>query len=395
MPTNDRGAGPKRPQPARAHARRDRHAVAEHRSLADIPVRKKHCWTVLKILIATYNHQHTTKQKDVSFKTQHERQRVLYQMFNDLRDRGYPIDPRSLGEFHIRKLVESWRARSLAPGTLQDYLTALRTLADWIGKPGLVRRLEYYVEDAERVQRSGVASHDKSWSGHGVDARQKIGEITRYSEHAAVQLELALRYGMRVKETHMLQPHRAVIPAAETGLPHPTAEYYLRVSRGAKGGRQRYIPIDSDEKWQAIARAKALATAPDGHLGHPGLSLKRSLQKFYDIMKRFGITQAELGATAHGLRHQYAHGRYKVRCGAEPPVRGGTPVAPAADTEARLLVAEELGHSRRQITSAYCGSPARSAASTAPGRTGVVDPDPAAEDSATLRVFAPQTDHEA
>ena len=72
-------------------------------------------------------------------------------------------------------------------------------------------------------------------------------------------------------------------------------------------------------------------------------------------MKRFGVTGSELGVTPHGLRHEYADDRYTAAAGVAPPVRGGSTPDAATDERARLEVAEELGHSKVQIASAYLG----------------------------------------
>ena len=80
------------------------------------------------------------------------------------------------------------------------------------------------------------------------------------------------------------------------------------------------------------------------------------------------MTHKVLGVTPHGLRHEYAGDRYEALAGVAAPVRGGTATDPATDTRARLAVAEELGHSRAQIASAYLGQSAvmRSKARKAP-----------------------------
>ena len=79
------------------------------------------------------------------------------------------------------------------------------------------------------------------------------------------------------------------------------------------------------------------------------------MTKLRTILRRFGITRGELGVTAHGLRHQYANDRYAMLTGAPAPVRGGPAIDPAADDAARLAVAQELGHARKEIASAYLG----------------------------------------
>ncbi len=91
-------------------------------------------------------------------------------------------------------------------------------------------------------------------------------------------------------------------------------------------------------------------------LADPKRSLVQNLYRLRNVMKRFGVTGSELGVTPHGLRHEYAGDRYTAAAGVAPPVRGGSTPDPAADERARLEVAEELGHSRAQIASAYLGA---------------------------------------
>jgi hypothetical protein len=38
-------------------------------------------------------------------------------------------------------------------------------------------------------------------------------------------------------------------------------------------------------------------------MGDPTRDLKRNLRRFDYVMEKFGITFAQLGVTAHGLRH--------------------------------------------------------------------------------------------
>jgi integrase len=72
-------------------------------------------------------------------------------------------------------------------------------------------------------------------------------------------------------------------------------------------------------------------------------------------MERFGITNRDRGVTPHGLRHQYANDRYELFSGVSSTVRHGPLVGPAVDTTARLEVAAELGHARKEIAGAYLG----------------------------------------
>lgn len=326
--------------------------------LAGLPLDPEMWWQYLNLLIAHFNWQHGALNKGVSFKTMHERAKFLVAFFKELRRIRIKLDPRSLDNKHIKIMVARWIERGLKAPTIQTYLSFLRVFAYWIEKAGLVLRPEFYVEDASLVKRTYVAKQDKSWCANGVDAQKKIAEIATYSEHASVQLDVASAFGLRVKEVLMMQPRLSVVPASETGIKNPKAESYLLIARnrGSKGGRDRYVAIDTEMMWKAIKRAIALAPATDSHLGYPGRSLKQSIDQFYRIMERFGITKDQLGVTAHGLRHQYANDRYEASTGVKAPLRGGPAIDPEKDTQARLEVSEKLGHARKQISSAYLGS---------------------------------------
>ena len=63
----------------------------------------------------------------------------------------------------------------------------------------------------------------------------------------------------------------------------------------------------------------------------------------------------------HGLRHAYAQQRYLEITGWPSPHAGGpgkealTPAQRPVDLHARLVISEELGHAREQITAVYLG----------------------------------------
>lgn len=102
-----------------------------------------------------------------------------------------------------------------------------------------------------------------------------------------------------------------------------------------KGGRLRFVPLDTPQRTAALAFAQAVAGSEDAHLGNPLHSLKRNLRRFDEVMARFGVTANGLGATAHGLRHEALIDRYISKAGEAPPVRGGGPVPPEVDATAQ------------------------------------------------------------
>lgn len=277
-------------------------------------INPNHWKQVLQRLINEHNWQHASKRKIVSNKTMHERAHFLFHFFGELRrndECNHKVDPRNLGSRHIQFMVDRWVKRGLAAGTIQLYLSYLRAFSEWIGKPGLVLPAERYVSDPALVRRSYAAQNDKSWSANGINTDDVIERVAKCDPFVGAQLQMCCAYGARVKEAIMYRPHLAEMEGKLLLIKEWSCESYLEIKRGTKGGRMRVVPIDTEEKRAALDRAKRIALHETSSLGHPELSLKQSINRFYNILKRCGVTAAKLGVTAHGLRHEYANDRYE------------------------------------------------------------------------------------
>lgn len=335
--------------------------------LARLPHGTRDWKRVLSCLIALNNRHHARRDKRISFKTMEERAGFLYRFFGELRGQTEfeNIDPRCLKPKHIQAMVERWVERDLSTGTIHNYISYLHTFALWIDKAGLVQPVEFYVgTNSGRARRSEVATRDKSWSGNGVDFEQTLNLIRGRCPYVAIEIEFGRLFGLRAKETIMLRPHEAVAsmpassPPDETGQRpvEPAQAHYLLIRHGAKGGRKRDVLIESATQWELVRRARAMVS-PGHALARTGYTLKQNLQHYFDVLKAVGVTQAQLGVTGHGLRHERAGEDYQEMTGAPPPVRGGAKVDPALDRQARDRVAAMLGHGRRAITCCYLGKP--------------------------------------
>ena len=297
-------------------------------------------------IVDHFNRKHAVKAKDVAHKTREDRKEFYFAFFTELRDNPdapMRVRPHSLGNRHVAFMVRRWVTRGLEPGTIQLYLSYLRTFAEWIGHPWMVLTAEKYVDDPAKVERSYAPAADKSWSAHGIVPDAKIAGVAAFDRYVGCQLLMALRFNLRVKEAIMCPPHTAEIDGQ------------LEVKRGTKGGRLRFVPIDTPEKRAALDAAKRAVESKTAHLGRPGKTLEQNLERFRYVMRKFGITKAMLGVTAHGLRHEYVNARYEQFAGVASPVRGGPAIEREEDRAARLRLAEELGHSREAISNAYIG----------------------------------------
>ena len=157
----------------------------------------------------------------------------------------------------------------------------------------------------------------------------------------------------------MFRPFEHVVPFARTGLPHEKkrADEYVWIK--GKGGRVRWVAIESAAQRAAVTQAQSLVSSRDAHLGNPAFGLKRNLRRLDYAMEKFGVTRSQLGVTMHGLRHGNLNDLYEDLAGVPSPVRGGAPNSEVLDREARVAVSERAGHARIRAAAAYLGASAQ------------------------------------
>jgi integrase len=251
-----------------------------------------------------------------------------------------------LGRAHVEALVHHWEAQGASVSYMQNCLSTLRRVLIWLGKPDAVPRLKFLTRDPENASRTYAAVRPKTLAAKGIDRETLLQQMDRLCLVAGLQLRLMLAFGLRVEEAVMMRPQ-----IADRGL-------HLEISYGTKGGRSRSVPIATIEQRELIERAKVVAAGNSKGIltAAPRLSLSKAKRHFYYLCEKVGLTNAQLGTTAHGLRHEFACETYKSLTGAEPPVLGGGPVEPARDIPARLVVVERMGHSRKYASTAYLGT---------------------------------------
>ena len=71
------------------------------------------------------------RNRDGSFATQRDREWVLDQIANQLREMGFRhMEAKSLKPKHVEALVERWKMEGLAVGTIKNRMTELRWWAE-------------------------------------------------------------------------------------------------------------------------------------------------------------------------------------------------------------------------------------------------------------------------
>lgn len=279
------------------------------------------------------------RNRDGSFATQSNRREMLSLFTEQLRESGYKVNhlkPGDLKGRHVNALVKKWQSENKSIGTIKNRMSTLRWLFEKIGKPEVIKsNAVYKIEN-----RQYVTNQNKSISLNDLD-------LSKIDPFIAQSLHLQDCFGLRREESMKFQPIYAL-----DGQAIENAKYILLKSSWTKGGRARTIPIFSEKQRKELRNALALAQS--GSLIPPSKTYKSHLSNFEAVTHQLGI-----GRT-HGLRHSYAQKRYLELMGFECPAVGGSRSLSTdeitKDKEIRMLISEELGHSRINITSVYLGS---------------------------------------
>jgi hypothetical protein len=246
--------------------------------------------------------------------------------------------------FYIRDRVLSG---DMSASTGQNYLSAVNTVLSLATK-GKWRPVKP-VADCQIPKRKFVATASKASS-----TESYLIAINKVSERVGMLMELQRHFGLRFKESCLLDARKALKQAKNTGE--------IILTYGTKGGRTRTVPADSNgiiilEKASKIHDGKSLVPRDQ--------SYKEFRTECYEALKDIDIN-------FHSNRHHYAHRRYREITGAPCPVennwvgRNRIPklaeylaisVADAKeiDQAARLQISHELGHGRAEVTANYVG----------------------------------------
>ena len=276
------------------------------------------------------------RNRDGSFSTQVRRARELDLCARQIRELGYTRfkDPHKLKGRHVTALVERWKAEGLKAGTIKVRMAALRWWAEKVGRNSVVdpRNAAYGIGERRYVTNESKA------------VRLGMGDLDKISdERIRASLELQRVFGLRREESLKFQPQFA-----------DRGDRLVLKASWCKGGREREVPIRTNEQREVLDRAHRLAGRG---------SMIPSERTYIQQLKLYERQTAAAGLhKLHGLRHAYAQQRYKDLTGRDAPAAGGkvsaelTREEKAADREARTIISRELGHGRLQVVAVYCGT---------------------------------------
>lgn len=272
--------------------------------------------------------------RDGSYGTQVQRERVLALIANQLNDLGYrQLHAKSLRPKHVEALAKHWMETEVAAGTLKNRMSALRWWAARVNKKNVIARSNDHYGLPRRQYANGTNR------AKNLD-KNKLARIT--DPYVRMSLELQSVFGLRREEAIKIRPHLA--DRGDT--------LWLKPS-WTKGGRKRELPVRTEAQRAALDRAKLLAGKA---------SLIPSHKTYVQQMKLYEGQCIRAGLSRmHGLRHAYAQRRFEEITGFKAPIAGGPNRSAisanerALDRKARAVISAELGHNRERITTVYLG----------------------------------------
>ncbi|MGA1847592.1 integrase domain-containing protein [Deferribacter abyssi] len=220
---------------------------------------------------------------------------------------------------------------------------------------GLNRGTRYY-----NIDRSVNYNLHKQFTNYLTEKFISTGD--HRFEALRIQVEMEREFGLRFKESAL---HDA------KGI--HKRDHLLDVVKGTKGGQPRQVPIRDEKGYELLSYAKNLknefgytkSLIPDDY------SFNKWQNFAYNVVKDFN-ERFNCNYHFHGERHAYAQNRYLELTGFDAPVVSGftngsylevmaeyyqisIDEAKDLDYEARMIISEELGHHRIDVTNYYLG----------------------------------------
>ncbi len=280
--------------------------------------------------------------RDGSHGTQAQRKKLLKLIAAQLKSQGFKhMGVASLKTKHIASLNEHWLTKPskvtgklLSPGTIKNRMAALRWWARKINKSGVIPKDNRALGIPDRKR---IPEHNRAF-------KLTKHQLSKLPAHLKISLRLQQELGLRREEAAKFVPSYAIKKDRIVLKPSWT-----------KGGRGRTIPITTEAQRELINQIKSLP--------NQNVSMIPAEMEFVEYLSHRDHHLAKAGIRqAHGLRHHYAQQRYIfLTNGMIPPmlIKDGqqklTEAEQAIDKRARLIVSEELGHGRLDITRTYLG----------------------------------------
>ena len=236
------------------------------------------------------------RNRDGSYTTQVNRERILTLIANQLDELGYRrMNAQSLKPKHTEALVKRWQNEELSVGAIKNRLAAIRWWAQKVNRQNVVARSN---EHYGIPNRQFVSSESKAKSVTQADLDKVRDPRVRMS------LALQQAFGLRREEAIKFMPSYA-----------DRGDHILLKETWTKGGKARSIPVRTEEQRKVLDQAHRLAGK--GSLIPSAKNYRQQLRVYESDTLRAGLSRM------HGLRHAYAQNRYEELTGWKSPAAGG------------------------------------------------------------------------
>ncbi len=277
----------------------------------------------------------TRQNRDGSFSTQKNRQKMLMLFARQIRKCGFPREmvATSLTGRHINSLLSIWENSGITTATIKNRMAVLRWWANKIGRPHIISKGNSAYGISRRIYITNV------------NKAQKLDyQILDTINNCLIQfsIELQALFGLRKEESI-----KFIVSFADRG------DHLILKPSWCKGSRGRQIPIRNKIQRDLLDRIHLFVGS--GSLIPDSKNYKYQMKLYERLTHNAGLRQL------HGLRHNYAQQRYFDLFNQLPPILNEkknyklTPDEKKRDRDVRLIISEELGHSREQITATYLG----------------------------------------
>lgn len=281
------------------------------------------------------------RNRDGSYATQAEREKILKLAADQLYDLGYRhMRAVSLKPKHVEALVRVWQEgdrqrgwAAVSAATVKNRMSVMRWWASKVNKTNVV---------AESNEAYGIKKRTTAVNVNKAVALDDGALAAVKDERIRMSLELQREFGLRREEAIKFCPRLA-----------DQVDRLVLKDTWTKGGKAREVPIRRESQRAVLVRAHKLVGRG---------SLIPSDAKYVQQMRLYERETARVGLSKmHGLRHAYAQERYAELTGWKAPAAGGLTRAELsaeqrdADRLARRVISRELGHERPNISAAYLG----------------------------------------
>lgn len=284
--------------------------------------------------------QHSRTRGGVSFSTVATVHGRFKKFVEFIRDRGI-TRLEKVSRTDVQLYAAFLKTTNYEPSYQQNLLSAVNTVFD-LGYANQNRRWEPVTARAE-----GLTARDNV-RRTSTTSREQLAEaqlsMCCYSSAVA---GLARELGLRIKEASLLNATVALIEAEKS--------FKVSIVDGTKGGRPRSIPVTNESQFKALAIAAQVQSGRRSVMPENMTWITFVSTVLYNgrsALKDSGITGY------HALRAAYACDRYFEETGHLAPCNasGRRTAEKELDAQARLIIAEELGHGRVSVLVSYVGS---------------------------------------